>query len=109
MLDAHVMVRRLSALLLASRNVAVAVTVCPIVAVVALSDTATDATGTETTVRLAAADLPCADAVMVAVPGATAVIKPAEVTVAMAAFDVAHVRVTPDSAPPDAVWAIAPA
>src|SRR5437773_949325 len=97
LLDAQLTVRPASALPLASLGVAVSCTVCPVETDAEAGVTATEATGTCTTVM---ADVPlCASlvAVIVAAPASFAVTSPLELTVAAAVLLEVHVTTRPDS------------
>jgi hypothetical protein len=82
LLDTQATVRPVSTAPLASVIVAVACVVPPIGTVEEASDTVIDATGGTTTVRFAVPLFPSLEAVMPAVPAATAVTTPAPSTVA---------------------------
>jgi hypothetical protein len=104
LMDVQLTTRSVRALLFASTTFAVAVAAAPTETLVALSDTVTD-TDAGTTLTFKLVDLPSADALMTAVPGAMAVIIPACVTLATASLDVVQVRVTPAAAEPHVVCA----
>src|SRR5690349_301538 len=106
---AHVIVRPVSALPLASWGVAVNCTVWPAATEADAGLTLTEATGTVTalTVRVALPLCPSLVAVMVAEPAATPVARPLASTVAIAELLLAQVTTRPPSAVPQASSGIA--
>src|SRR5262249_19336045 len=97
---AHVIPRPVNTVPLASFVVAVPCVVCPTVRLDAFNATVTVATGTgggALTVTAAVPVFPSLIAVIVAEPGATAVTRPLELTVAIPAALVDHVTVRPVS------------
>src|SRR5438876_409137 len=95
LLVAHVTVRPVRGLPLASFGVAVSCTACPTVTLAAAGLTATDATGTTVTVIAAVPLCPSQAAVTVAAPAATPVTTPLLFTVATPGLVDAHVTTRP--------------
>src|ERR1019366_9134556 len=96
----HVTVRPESVLPLASSVAAVSCCVAPMTNVAVAGVTVTVATGIGLTVMVAVPVFVSLVAVIVAVPGATAVTSPLVLTVALVASDVPHVTVRPESVLP---------
>src|SRR5258705_9057261 len=92
---AHVTVRPVRTLLLASRSVTAACTLAPAATVPPGMVTATEATGTRATVTDALPVRPSLVAVMFVVPEPTAVTSPLAVTVAIAVLPLAQVTTRP--------------
>src|SRR3989441_822454 len=101
-LDAQVTDRPESTLPAASRSVAASCTVAPTITTAVAGLIPTDATGTFATPIAADALFPSLVAVIVVVPAATPVTRPAAETVAMAGLELAHVTARPTSTFPAA-------
>jgi hypothetical protein len=106
-LVAHVTVRPVRVLPLASLVVALSVTLLCTQTVAVSGLTVTVATGTGVTVTVAVAVRPSIVAVMIAVPGARALTSPPSDTVAAFALELDHVTARPGSAAPPASRAVA--
>src|SRR5437879_11308660 len=104
---AHVTVRPASGVPLASFGVAVSWTVCPAWTLAGAGLTATDATGTCTTVMAAVPPCPSLVAVIVAEPATLPVTSPVALTVATVVLSDAHVTVRPVSGTPFASFGVA--
>src|SRR5437870_3836413 len=107
LLDAQVTVRPASALPLASLGVAVSCTVWPVETEADAGATATEATGTCTTVMADVPFCPSLVAVIVAAPASFPVTSPLALTVATAVLLDAQVTVRPDSGLPFASLGVA--
>src|SRR3989449_7185536 len=106
-LDAQVTDRPESTLPAASRSVAASCTVAPTITTAVAGLIPTDATGTFATPIAADALFPSLVAVIVVVPAATPVTRPAAETVAMAGLELAHVTARPTSTFPAASLGVA--
>ena len=104
----HVIARPASTVPAASCVVAVSCTVAPTRMFATLGATATEATGTLDTVTVAVPVWPSLAAVMVAVPSATPLTRPAPSTVATAPSLVVHVTVRPERGFPFTSLRVAP-
>src|SRR5205807_1063801 len=107
LLVAHVAIRPLNGLPLASRGVAVSCTACPTAALTVAGLIVTNATGTGFTVTAALPVLPSLVAVIVTAPAAVPVTSPVEEMVAVAGALDAHVIVRPESTVPAASFGVA--